>query len=123
MNLLEAEQVDSADVSTAELHDLLATCEKQLFWGWRVDFCESGLRRLMVALFLRTVKDVYNPDELVCFDAKKWLRENAVAFMHRFEIKLSHERICTWIREDFPREMVDMNFHNYFRSGGNDGED
>jgi len=55
--------------------------------------------------------------------ARAWLKANAVTFMHTFNIKLAHGRICEWIRNDFPDEMVDMNFHNYYRKDAEYGEE
>ena len=113
-----------SDISSmpVDIQEMLETCEKQYFWQGRIEFNDTGVRRLMAAKFLRAVRDVYAPDLKTRSDARVWLKENAVWFMHTHNLCLSHEKVCDWIRNGFPEEDVDLHFNFYFRNGGYDGE-
>ena len=66
----------------------------------------SGIRRLMAAVVLRAVRDVYASDAIARYTAKEWLRVCGLDYVHMSGLNISVFRFERWLDEDFPLERL-----------------
>lgn len=61
----------------------------------------SGIRRLMAAVVLRAVRDVFHEEEWLRSEAKGWLDENGEYVLRAFAIDVPEVKLGDWIRGGF----------------------
>jgi len=68
----------------------------------------SGIRRLMAAVMLRAVRDVFSSDYVVREDAKRWLKKYGIKHVNQYGLKISVLKFNQWVQSDFTDEVVKM---------------
>ena len=72
-----------------------------------------GVRRLMAAVLLRAILDVYSTDEQTRSEARAWLEEAGEIIVQIYQIKMDVPMLTRWIRNGFPREAVHFRRYGY----------
>jgi hypothetical protein len=65
-----------------------------------------GIRRLMAAVLIRAIRDVYVEDEFIRKDAADWLQEKSVKHAIQYGLRISHYRVSDWVESGFSEELV-----------------
>lgn len=61
----------------------------------------KGIRRLMAAVLLRAIRDVYAGDKVVRYQATEWLQSNSIEHINRYGLKISALKLNRWIENGF----------------------
>ena len=67
----------------------------------------SGIRRLMAAVVLRAVRDVYHQEEWMQIEAKAWLGETGEYVLRAFAIDVPEVKLGEWVRSGFQECRVE----------------
>ena len=73
-----------------------------------MEYSSSGIRRLMAAVMLRAVRDVFSSDYVVREDAKRWLKKYGIKHVNQYGLKISVLKFNQWVQSDFTDEVVKM---------------
>jgi hypothetical protein len=76
--------------------------------GEVMEYSSSGIRRLMAALMLRAVRDVFSQDVVVREDAKRWLSKYGIKHINQYGLKISVLKFNHWVQSDFTEGVVQM---------------
>lgn len=68
----------------------------------------SGIRRLMAAMILRAVRDVFSSDYVVREDAKIWLKKYGIEYVNQYGLKISFLKFNDWVQSDFRDGIVQL---------------
>jgi len=70
----------------------------------------KGCRRLMAAVLIRAVRDVYAQEKYIRNDATGWLQDHGLEYVVKSGIQVSQVRIHRWIDGGFDRSLVDLDW-------------
>lgn len=73
-----------------------------------MEYSSSGIRRLMAAVMLRAVRDVFSSDYVVREDAKRWLKKYGIKHVNQYGLKISVLKFNCWIESDFTEGAVNL---------------
>ena len=71
-----------------------------------MEYRYSGIRRLMAAVLVRAIRDVYHQESWMRKEARDWLRSSAVDVVHIFGVRIPDVRLDEWIKADFDEGRV-----------------
>jgi hypothetical protein len=65
------------------------------------EYQKKGIDRLIVAIFARATRDVYDQDRLIRSDARDWMRRHAQEYLLDCGINIPVDQVCDWISSGF----------------------
>jgi len=74
--------------------------------GEDMEYEFSGIRRLMAAVVLRAVRDVFHQEEWMRSEAKAWLGENGEYVLRAFAIDVPEVKLEEWVRSGFDEKRI-----------------
>lgn len=66
----------------------------------------KAIRRLMAAVLLRAIRDVYAGDEVVRYQSKEWLEKSSIEHINKYGLKVSSLKMHRWMENGF--QMDDL---------------
>lgn len=70
----------------------------------------KGIRRLMAAVLLRAIRDVYASDKVTRYQATEWLQKSSINHINQYGLKISQWRLSRWIEQGF--QLDDLESEN-----------
>ena len=61
----------------------------------------KAIKRLMAAVLLRAIRDVYAGDEVVQCQAKEWLEKSSIEHINKYGLKISSLKMNRWMENGF----------------------
>ena len=68
----------------------------------------KAIKRLMAAVLLRAIRDVYAEDKVVRYQAKEWLESKSVEHVNLYRLKVPQFKLQRWIESDFTDCVVQL---------------
>lgn len=57
----------------------------------------KGIRRLMAAVLLRAIRDMYASDKVIRYQASEWLQRSSIEHINKYGLKISQWRFGKWV--------------------------
>ena len=73
----------------------------------------KAIKRLMAAVLLRAMRDVYVSDKVVRTEAVDWLQKKSVEHVNLYRLKVPQFKLQRWIESDFTDDVVRMDILGY----------
>ena len=73
----------------------------------------KAIKRLMAAVLLRAMRDVYVNDKVVRVEAADWLQKKSVEHVNLYRLKVPQFKLQRWIESGFTDDVVRMDILGY----------
>lgn len=66
------------------------------------------IKKLMAAVLIRAIRDVYASDEFISQEAAGWLQENSLDFVNRYGLSIAQYRLADWLKNGFDERFINL---------------
>jgi len=71
-----------------------------------MEYRYSGIRRLMAAVLVRAIRDVYHQESWMRKEARDWLRSSGADVIRAYGVRVQEVNLVEWIKADFDEGRV-----------------